>query len=221
MHSSDHAYTRTEAAPITAGRTIRWAQRYDLLVNLLTFGRENRLRTQTIQQAAVRSGAAVLDVGCGTGTLTLMANAAAGECGRVYGIDASPEMIAVARQKAMQQKREVDFQTGLIEALPFSDGMFDVVLSSLMFHHLTPELRQRGLAEIYRVLKPGGRLTLVDMIRPRTRMQRMALMALVHRGQTSDVHDLRPLMEKLAYTEIQTGIMSWRAIGFIQGSRAN
>jgi ubiquinone/menaquinone biosynthesis C-methylase UbiE len=208
-------------APITQGRTISWARHYDLLVKLFTFGKENTFRNQMIRQAAIPTGAAVLDVGCGTGTLALLAKTEVGNLGRVYGIDASPEMIAVAQQKAHQQKREVDFQTGVIEALPFADGMFDVVLSSLMFHHLPPDLKQRGLAEIYRVLKPGGRVLIVDMTRPTTLPQRLTMTALVHHGQTSDVHDLLPLMEKIGYERIQTGSMTWRAIGFIQGSRAS
>jgi ubiquinone/menaquinone biosynthesis C-methylase UbiE len=220
MHGSDHSHAYTQAAPITQGRTIRWARHYDLVVKLLTFGRENTLRNQTIGQAPISRGAAVLDVGCGTGTLTLLAKTEAGDSGKVHGIDASPEMIAVAHQKALQQKREVDFQTGVIEALPFSDDTFDVVLSSLMFHHLPPDLKQRGLAEIYRVLKPGGRLIVVDMKRPTTLWQRLAMVVLVHRGLTGDVYDLLPLMEKIGYADNQTGSLSWGAIGFVQGSCA-
>jgi len=219
MHRSDHSHTHTQAAPITQGRTIRWASHYDLVVKLLTFGRENTLRNQTIHHAAISKGTVVLDVGCDTGTLTLLAKTEAGDSGRVHGIDASPEMIAVARQKAVQQKCDVDFQTGVIEALPFSDGTFDVVLSSLMFHHLPPDLQQSGLAEIYRVLKPGGRLIVVDMKRPTTLPQRLAMMTLVHHGLTSDVHDLLPLMEKIGYAGNQTGSLSWSVLGFVQGSR--
>ncbi len=219
MHRSDHSHPHTQTAPITQGRTIGWANHYDLVVKLFTFGRENTLRNQTIHQAAIAKGAAVLDVGCGTGTLTLLAKTEAGDSGRVHGIDASPEMIAVAQQKAVQQKQEVDFQTGVIEALPFSDGTFDVVLSSLMFHHLPTDLKQRGLAEIYRVLKPGGRLLVVDMTHPTTLMQRLSMMVLVHRGLTGDVHDLLPVMEKIGFAGNQAGSLSWSVLGFVQGSR--
>lgn len=210
-----------QPTPTTSGRTIRWAQRYDLLVRLLTIGRERTLRNEMIRQAAISTGSAVLDVGCGTGTLTLLAKAEAGDQGQVYGIDAAPEMIDVARQKAAQQNRHVDFQVGVIEALPFSDGMFDVVLSSLMFHHLPSDLKQRGLAEIYRVLKPGGCVTIVDMTRPRTWAQRLTTMTLIHHGQTNDVYDLQFLMNKIGYVDIQAGSLSWRSIGFVQGHRAN
>lgn len=217
MHDPNHPHPHP--TPETQGRTISWAGHYDLVVKLLTLGREKTLRAETIQQAAIQQGDTVLDVGCGTGTLTLMAKAAAGESGKVYGIDAAPEMIAAARQKAAQQGRRVDFQTGLIEALPFADASFDVVLSSLMFHHLPPELKERGLAEIYRVLKPGGRLLIVDMLRPATLMQRLTLMALVHHAATHDAYDLLPLMEPIGFEDLQSRAMSWRVLGFVQGSR--
>jgi demethylmenaquinone methyltransferase/2-methoxy-6-polyprenyl-1,4-benzoquinol methylase/phosphoethanolamine N-methyltransferase len=219
MHGSDHAHNPEQTAPITQGRTIRWASHYDFVVSLLTLGRENTLRRQTLQQAAITRSETVLDVGCGTGTLTLLAKTEAGDRGQVYGMDASPEMIAVARQKALQQQREVDFQTGAIEALPFADGTFDVVLSSLMFHHLPPALKQRGLMEIYRVLKPGGRLIVVDMKRPSTLLQRLGILALAHHQLKTDVRDLLPLMEQIGYVGNQTGSLSWRVLGFVQGSR--
>jgi len=220
MHRSKHSHTDNHAAPITQGRTIHWAHLYDLVVKLLTFGREATLRNKTIRQATISTGAAVLDVGCGTGTLTLLAKAEAGDQGTVYGIDASPEMIAVARQKAAQQQCEVDFQLAAIEELPFSDGTFDVVLSSLMFHHLPSDLQQRALIEIYRVLKPGGRLIIVDMKSPTRLAQRLALTALVHHGSTNDVHDLLPRMEAIGYASCQAGDMSWSVIAFVQGNRA-
>ena len=74
-------------------------------------------------------------------------------------------MIAVAPKKAVRTGLEVDFRIGVIEALPYPDASFDVVTSSLMMHHLSHELQVRGLAEIYRVLKPGGRIFIADMLR--------------------------------------------------------
>lgn len=219
MHHNQHRQPHPQTASETQGRTIRWAGHYDMVVKVLTFGREKTLRAETIRHAGIPQGAVVLDVGCGTGTLTLMAKAQAGETGQVYGIDAAPEMIAVARQKAAQQGRRVDFQTGLIEALPFADASFDIVLSSLMFHHLPPELKRSGLTEIYRVLKPGGRLLIIDMLRPATLMQHFTLTALVHHAATHDVYDLQPLMEQIGFENQQSGAMSWRVLGFVQGSR--
>ncbi|MBK8024900.1 MAG: methyltransferase domain-containing protein [Chloroflexi bacterium] len=104
MHGIHHRHSHAEA-PVTRGSTIRWAHQYDLFVRPMTLGREERLRRGTIQLASIPRNAAVLDVGCGTGTLTLLAKAEAGDAGVVCGIDASPEMIAVAQEKALQQNR--------------------------------------------------------------------------------------------------------------------
>ena len=145
--------TAPERAPKTSGSVIHWARWYDLGTWLISFGRAPAIRRRTVELAAIREGEDVLDVGCGTGTLTLAAKRQAG-AGEVGGIDASPEMIGVARRKAAKRGVDVDFRVALIEQLPFPDGTFDLVLSSLMLHHLPDELKREGFAEICRVLKP-------------------------------------------------------------------
>lgn len=129
---------------------------------LLSFGRASRVRRTIADLANVEQGQSVLDVGCGTGTLAIMLCDRAGEGGEVCGVDASPEMIAVARRKAAKRNADVDFEIGLIERLPYADALFDRALCTLVLHHLDEHLQQRGLREIVRVLKPGGRLLLVD-----------------------------------------------------------
>src|SRR5204863_5051830 len=130
------------------------------------------LRRTTVELAGIQPAERVLEVGCGTGDVAIAASERTGTGGAVYAIDPSPEMIAVARDKAARARRAVDFQVGVIEALAFPDASFDVVLSSLMMHHLPNDLKRRGLAEIARVLKPDGRLLIVDFKRPTTRMGR-------------------------------------------------
>lgn len=105
----------------------------------------------------------MLDVGCGTGTLALIVKQRVGETGDVSGIDPSSQMIARASHKAKRAKLSVNFQVEGIEQLTFPDQSFDIVLSTLMMHHLPDTLKQQGLAEIVRVLKPGGRLLILDM----------------------------------------------------------
>src|SRR3990172_8804353 len=151
------------AAPHTQGKVIHWARFYDLVTALMSFGQSGRVRKATVDLAGIGAGERVLDVGCGTGTLTLMAGAKAGPSGEVHGIDASPEMIEVAREKAAKKRVEIGFQVALIEQLPFPDGHFDVVLSSLLLHHLPADLQRTGFPEIRRVLKPGGRLLALDL----------------------------------------------------------
>jgi ubiquinone/menaquinone biosynthesis C-methylase UbiE len=220
MSAEGHSHSHTSDAPATTGRTIGWANHYDLVVKLLTLGKERGLRDETVRRAGIAVGATVLDVGCGTGSLTLLAKTQAGNQGKVYGIDAAREMITFARQKALQQKQDVDFQTAVIEALPFPDGMFDVVLSSAMYHHLPGDLQRRGMVEILRVLKPGGRLLIVDMIRPTGIAQLLTPIALLHGSTINDVRDLLPLMKTVGFVETQAGQMSWKSMGFIHGQRA-
>jgi len=156
--SDQHQHRTTE------GSTIGWwAPCYDIAAWLVTFGRINAIRKQTLRVAALQPGQSVLDVGCGTGALTRLAAHAVGTAGRTVGTDASPQMIAVARKNTARMAPPIEFRVEPIEHLSFADGEFDAVLSSLMLHHLPDGLKERGLAEVRRVLKPGGRLVVVDM----------------------------------------------------------
>lgn len=150
------------SAPHTRGSVIHWARLYDVVTGVLGMGRRSALRVATLDHAELRSGERMLDVGCGPGTLTLLAKERAGP-GEVIGIDASPEMIERAKEKAAKAGANVAFQTAVIEELPFPDGSFDLVISSFMLHHLPEDVRQSGIREVARVLKPGGRLLAVDL----------------------------------------------------------
>jgi len=154
-------HDKTVEAPKTTGSVIRWARYYDLAAKLISFGRDKAMREKLLVLAAPTPAESALDVGCGTGTLAIALKEKAGT-GHAHGIDASPEMIEVAREKAANSGSEVDFQVALIEAIPFPDATFDLVTSSLMLHHLPDDLKRRGLVEIRRVLKPGGRFLAMD-----------------------------------------------------------
>lgn len=154
-----------ESAPETRGAVMNWqASFYDWGCRAVGLGRN--FRDQTLRHAALMPGERALDVGCGTGVLTRMAAQAVGPSGHAAGIDPAPRMIGVARENAARTGSQAEFKLAAIERLPFEDGSFDVVLSSLMLHHLPPDLKQEGLAEVSRVLKPGGRLVAVDIDRP-------------------------------------------------------
>lgn len=152
-----------QEAPETRGHTIRrWARGYDWLVTLTSLGRRDRLREEVVERAALQPGMRVLDVGCGPGTLALRLKTAVGAEGQVSGIDASPEMIQVAKGKVRKRDVEIDLRVAVAEALPYDDASFDRVTSTLVFHHLPEDVKLASLGEIRRVLAPGGRVVVGD-----------------------------------------------------------
>lgn len=158
---------RAKAAPLTRGRDLNHvAWLYDPLIEKLSFGREQRFRNKTMALLAPAPDDRVLDVGCGTGTLTMMiADKLSGD-GEVIGIDAAPRMIALAEKKAARTGNRARFKAGLAEDLEFADDCFDLSVNSMFTHHIDFALKQRFFAEAWRTLKPGGRLLTVDIDRP-------------------------------------------------------
>jgi ubiquinone/menaquinone biosynthesis C-methylase UbiE len=174
LWQSAHGAVRANAPRPAAGEEktphigilLHSAALYDVLAWCLTFGRERAFREAMLSFAKLKPGEAVLDIGCGTGTVALLAKQRVGPEGRVDGIDASTEMIARAVAKARRAGLSVGFSNATAQALPFKDGEFDVVLSTLMFHHLPKKGRAEFGREVLRVLKPGGRVLIVDFAKP-------------------------------------------------------
>lgn len=214
-----HHFHTAEQPAQTEGRLIHWAPYYDFLTNIMTLGHAGRLRKMTVDQASIHAGDSVLDVGCGTGEVTLQAKTRAKE-GNVYGIDPAPEMIAVARDKAARRKLEIDFRVGVIESLPFSDASMDVVTSSLMMHHLPEDLKVRGLAEIYRVLKPGGWLLIADFMRPTGSFLNHLFIAFAqHQGLQKGIEDLQKLLKEAGFRQITQSDENVLMIGFVRAMK--
>jgi len=147
---------------VVSGTLIHSARGYDFIIWLFTLGRERRLREAMLESAALSPGAAVLDIGCGTGTLAIAAKRRVGAQGVVTGIDASEPMLVRARRKARKARQDVTFELASADALPFADGSFDVLLCSVMLHHLPRRMRPQMMQEARRVLSPNGRLIAIE-----------------------------------------------------------
>jgi len=132
---------------------------YDPLIRWTT--RETTFKHRLVQQAGIAPGQRVLDLGCGTGTLTLLTKQTYPAV-TVVGLDGDPAVLRIAQAKVAAAGLAVTLDQGLAVALPYPDRSFDRVLSSLVFHHLTRAQKRRALGEVFRVLRPGGELHIAD-----------------------------------------------------------
>ncbi len=199
-----HHGPATQTGPETAGATIHWTSQYDVFARLLGLGVNGSNSRIIVEMAQIKPGDTVLDVGCGTGDLTLAAQQRVGPSGSAQGIDPSPEGIAIAREKAKRTGAAAGFSVGLIEKLDFPDATFDVVITRLVIHHLPDDLKRRGFAEIFRVLKPGGRFFVADFQPPAHPILAHITLALVgHRMMMeSNVQALPPLLASTGFANV-------------------
>jgi len=212
-----HTSRTSKRAPGTEGQMGSWAPYYDFIMGLMTLGKERALRQMSVELAGVKPGDHVLEVGCGTGSLSLAAKAQAGRSGAVHGIDAAPEMIEVARRKAARLGADVDFKVGLIQDIPFSRAQFDVVLCSFMIFHMPDDVRREGFREIARVLKPGGQVVIIDSASPDQLPQRSLSRWLASSTAQHSLEELRPMMREAGLVEIETGLTRFKLVAFARG----
>jgi SAM-dependent methyltransferase len=143
--------------------------------------REETFKKRLIREAAIGDDHRVLDLGCGTATLSMFIKQLHPRAS-VVGLDGDAKALARAEHKARAAGLDLHFDEGLSYALPYADGSFDRVLSSLMLHHLTHEQKLRTLGEVLRVLVPGGSLHVVDIGPPASRLGRL-LAHVAHHGE--------------------------------------
>jgi len=136
---------------------------------------EDAFKRRLVAQAELGPGQRVLDLGCGTGTLTLLAKGTVPGA-ELVGIDPDADALEIARAKSVRAGLEIRFDRGSATALPYPEGGFDRVLSSLVLHHLDPEGKRAAAREVYRVLRPGGALHVADWGRPHNPLMRAAFL---------------------------------------------
>jgi ubiquinone/menaquinone biosynthesis C-methylase UbiE len=143
---------------------------YDPVVALTS--REGAFKRRLLQHAGIKNGESVLDLACGTGTLAIEIKKRRPKA-KVSALDADRAILARAKKKSKEAGVKVDFQPGLSTELPYDDRSFDVVVSTLFFHHLTDEAKADTAEEIKRVLRFGGRVLVADWGRPQDPVMRM------------------------------------------------
>lgn len=201
--ATDPVESRNNHSHAEHSKVIRNPRGYDWLVRFLTLGGEKKFRQRTLDLAELQSCESVLDVGCGTGTLLIEAVKRVGPSGAAHGIEPSSEMVAHARRKAAAQGAAASFSEGSADRLPFPDASFDVVFSTMMFHHLPTAMQRVAIGEMCRVLRSNGRMVIVDLQRPKTVSAALSLVTLVHIGSHASAPDWRGVAQLLTQHGLQ------------------
>ncbi len=158
-----------------------------------------------VDMANIKAGEVVLDLGCGTGFDCFLAARMTGGSGRVIGVDMTEEMIEKAKENAEKHAmKNVKFRSGYIEQLPVDDNSIDVVISNCVIN-LSPE-KDRVFEEVYRVLKPGGRLVFSDIVAteplsPELKRDTDSLTACI--SGAAEMNALKDLLRTAGFIEIQ------------------
>jgi ubiquinone/menaquinone biosynthesis C-methylase UbiE len=192
---------------------------YDPMTRL--FG-VRRIHARLLEQAALRPGQQVLEIGCGTGNLLLQAKAGQPDAA-VAGLDPDLAALARARRKARRRGLAVRLDHGFADELPYPDGSVDVVLSAFMLHHVPDAEKEPAVREVLRVLRPGGALHLLDIEGHAGPHNRHA----THHAQESDLSpghpgdDIPDLLRRAGFADVaETGTLVRRRIGRVVFHRA-
>jgi ubiquinone/menaquinone biosynthesis C-methylase UbiE len=190
--------TRTPGVLIGHGRS------HDIFVAVFPGGRRRRVFTRLAAESGARPGDRVLDVGCGTGYFTRAMAEAVAPDGTAQGVDPSGEAITHARR--LTRVANCTFYDGIAEALDAPDGSYDVVVSSLMIHHLPETLRPQAIGEMFRVLRPGGSVLIAEFRPPASRIGRHLIGALHSPAMAKNRVDLlEPMVREAGFEQLHSG----------------
>lgn len=205
IHGNTQAEPHSHGDETHSHKAPFWVRYYDTIVNVITFGKAKTMYQQTVKLAELQPGQALLDIGCGTGHLLLEAEKVIGHQGTAVGLDVEPAMIEQAKKHAAKKHSHATFDVASVDQIPFPDNSFDVAIQTLVFHHLNEAQKEKGLAELSRILKPNGRLLIVDL-NPSRRSIATSLPGHNRLEQVDHVlTEVVQRMETAGFTNIQAG----------------
>lgn len=190
---------------------------YDIVATVFFGGRRRHVFTTLAALSGARPGDRVLDVGCGSGYFTRVMAETVAPGGTAVGVDPSREVIAYARRRT--RLANCTFSEGTAEALDAPDGAYDVVVSSLMIHHLPEAQRPQAIREMFRLLRPGGRVLIAEFRPPVSRVGRHLIGATMGPAMENNRADLlEPMGREAGFEHVCSGdVLPW--IRYMQAVR--
>jgi len=175
---------------------------HDVFAAVFYGGRRRSVFARLVAESGARPGDRVLDVGCGTGYFTRLLAEAVTPGGTARGVDADGGVITQARR--LTSLANCGFSKGTAEALDAPDGAYDVVVSSLMIHHLPEPLRRRAIGELFRVLRPGGSVLIAEFRPPVSRIGRGLVRAHSPEMANNRVDLLEPMLREAGFEQLDS-----------------
>ena len=194
-----------ETQPYVPALRFRWLTSfYDSL--LAATLKKEKFKSLLVDQARIRSGHRVLDLGCGTATLTILLKTRHPDA-EVVGLDGDPDILAIARRKVVQAGIEIDLRQGMAFDPPFEPASFDRIVSSLVFHHLSTEQKKATFEALRMLLRPGGELHVADWGKTRSLLTRAAFLSVQLLDGFATTNDnvqgrLIPMMKNVGFVSV-------------------
>jgi ubiquinone/menaquinone biosynthesis C-methylase UbiE len=200
----DHDSQRDGRDTRTPGTLIAHRRSHDIFGAIFWGGRRRGALTWLAAESGARAGDAVLDVGCGSGDFTRVMAAAVAPGGTAQGVDPSEEAILNAQR--LTRLPNCRFSDGIAESLDAPDRSYDVVVSSLMIHHLPEALRPQAIGEMFRVLRPGGSVLIAEFRPPSSRIGRRLIGGLHSPAMAENRIDLlEPMVRETGFEQLRSG----------------